>query len=153
MQQNLIPLLLRPLRLAVPAETLRSARIILLKVTHLPFVALILGYEGGRQYLTGQNKAKSSFAASSGSVQPLRRLFSGKTLQKSLAAATGTGETFPLDKHARVARSTAAQRPRKVAPETIDVLESMANTLKVQLEELSAAIAREKAQLPPSSSD
>ncbi|KAL1969166.1 hypothetical protein VTN77DRAFT_420 [Rasamsonia byssochlamydoides] len=43
---NLIPLLfLRPLRLALSAEALRRLRIVLLKITHLPFVAIILAYE------------------------------------------------------------------------------------------------------------
>ncbi|KAF2020057.1 hypothetical protein BU24DRAFT_419647 [Aaosphaeria arxii CBS 175.79] len=42
---NLIPLLLRPLRLVLPSERLRSARILLLKVSHLPFIAAIWVYE------------------------------------------------------------------------------------------------------------
>lgn len=43
--QNLIPLCIRPLRLILPSERLRSARIILLKATHSPFVMLIWAYE------------------------------------------------------------------------------------------------------------
>ena len=44
--QNLIPLiLLRPLRLLVPAEQLRGARIMVLKGTHLPYVFAIWAYE------------------------------------------------------------------------------------------------------------
>ncbi|KAI4238224.1 MAG: hypothetical protein L6R40_005764 [Gallowayella cf. fulva] len=44
---NLFPLvLLRPLRLCVPAEQLRNARIILLKATHVPYVVAIWVYEG-----------------------------------------------------------------------------------------------------------
>ncbi|KAH4343198.1 hypothetical protein HBI56_171580 [Parastagonospora nodorum] len=42
---NLIPLCIRPFRLVLPSERLRSARIVLLKVTHLPFVAAIWCYE------------------------------------------------------------------------------------------------------------
>ncbi|KAH7089026.1 hypothetical protein FB567DRAFT_522842 [Paraphoma chrysanthemicola] len=42
---NLIPLCIRPLRLILPSERLRSARIILLKATHSPFVMLIWAYE------------------------------------------------------------------------------------------------------------
>ena len=42
----MIPLgLLRPLRLCLPAEKIRSARIILLKATHWPYVAAIYVYE------------------------------------------------------------------------------------------------------------
>lgn len=44
--QNLIPLLLlRPLRLCVPSEKIRSARIVLLKITHAPYIAAIWIYE------------------------------------------------------------------------------------------------------------
>lgn len=44
--QNLIPLiLLRPLRLCLPSETIRSARIVLLKITHSPYIAGIWIYE------------------------------------------------------------------------------------------------------------
>ncbi|ORY09678.1 hypothetical protein BCR34DRAFT_486901 [Clohesyomyces aquaticus] len=42
---NLIPLALRPLRLVLPSERLRSARIVLLKATHLPYVGAIWAYE------------------------------------------------------------------------------------------------------------
>ena len=44
--QNLLPLLLfRPLRLCVPSEQMRSARIVLLKITHAPCIAAIWIYE------------------------------------------------------------------------------------------------------------
>ncbi|KAF1846615.1 uncharacterized protein K460DRAFT_127029 [Cucurbitaria berberidis CBS 394.84] len=43
--RNLIPLCLRPFRLIVPSERLRSARIVLLKATHVPFVGAIWAYE------------------------------------------------------------------------------------------------------------
>ncbi|KAL8675814.1 MAG: hypothetical protein Q9186_007585 [Xanthomendoza sp. 1 TL-2023] len=49
--QNLIALVLfRPLRLCVPAEQLRNARIILLRVTHIPYVVAIRIYEGTYRY-------------------------------------------------------------------------------------------------------
>jgi hypothetical protein len=45
-QQNLIPLLcIRPMRLFLSAGTVRRVRIMLLRATHLPFVALIWAYE------------------------------------------------------------------------------------------------------------
>ena len=44
--QNLLPLLLfRPLRLCIPSEQMRSARIVLLKITHAPYIAAIWLYE------------------------------------------------------------------------------------------------------------
>lgn len=49
---NLIPLLfLRPLRLVLPSEDVRRIRILVLKATHAPFVALIWIYEQGVQIL------------------------------------------------------------------------------------------------------
>lgn len=43
---NLIPLvLIRPLRLVLPSERLRGARILLLKITHAPIVGAIWAYE------------------------------------------------------------------------------------------------------------
>lgn len=51
---NLIPLILvRPMRLFVPSEKLRRSRILLLKVTHAPFVGAIWLYETfNDQYVT-----------------------------------------------------------------------------------------------------
>ncbi|EYE96345.1 uncharacterized protein EURHEDRAFT_410860 [Aspergillus ruber CBS 135680] len=48
---NLIPLLcIRPLRLFLPAESIRRVRILLLRATHLPFVASIRAYEAIRRH-------------------------------------------------------------------------------------------------------
>lgn len=56
--QNLIPLLfIRPLRLCVPAEQLRRARIALLKVTHLPYIAAIWAYESTNRYLSSTSES------------------------------------------------------------------------------------------------
>ena len=44
--KNLIPLLLfRPLRICVPSGKMRSARIVLLKITHFPYIGAIWLYE------------------------------------------------------------------------------------------------------------
>ncbi|KAI9679476.1 MAG: hypothetical protein M1817_005498 [Caeruleum heppii] len=46
--KNLLPLiLLKPLRLLIPSDRMRTARITLLKATHFPFVAAIWAYEQG----------------------------------------------------------------------------------------------------------
>ena len=50
---NLIPLLLlRPLRLFFPSEDVRRIRILVLKATHAPFVALIWVYERARRLIS-----------------------------------------------------------------------------------------------------
>ncbi|KIV99602.1 uncharacterized protein PV09_08777 [Verruconis gallopava] len=55
---NLIPLLLRPLRLLIAPEKLRKARIFLLKATHAPFVLAIWSYEGLADYFAGTRKSQ-----------------------------------------------------------------------------------------------
>ncbi len=55
-KQNLILLVLfRPLRLFMPAGNLRSARIVLLKITHLPYVGAIWAYEAAAQRFNGRS--------------------------------------------------------------------------------------------------
>ncbi|KAJ0418485.1 hypothetical protein BJY00DRAFT_177201 [Aspergillus carlsbadensis] len=58
---NLIPLLcIRPMRLFLPAEDIRRVRIVLLRATHLPCVALLWAYESGRRLLSSQRKQSGS---------------------------------------------------------------------------------------------
>jgi hypothetical protein len=53
---NLIPLILiRPLRIFVSSENLRSIRIILLKTTHTPIVGAIWLYEKLQDHINGEN--------------------------------------------------------------------------------------------------
>jgi hypothetical protein len=49
---NLVPLLLRPFRLFLPSEDVRRIRIVVLKATHVPFVALIWIYEKSRRFVS-----------------------------------------------------------------------------------------------------
>lgn len=65
--QNLIPLCIRPLRLFFPSERLRSARIVLLKATHSPFVLAIWMYE----YLADSRKRESNVMSFNGPQTPL----------------------------------------------------------------------------------
>ena len=54
-RQNLIPLLcIRPMRIFLSAESVRQARIVLLRATHLPFVALIWIYEASHRHVSRQ---------------------------------------------------------------------------------------------------
>jgi hypothetical protein len=65
--QNLIPLCIRPFRLVLPSERLRSARIVLLKATHSPFVAAIWCYE----QLANAHKRDSKAISFNGPQTPL----------------------------------------------------------------------------------
>lgn len=63
---NLIPLIfIRPLRLFVPAERLRNARIVLLKVTHLPIVGAIWVFERVNDQVRGGAMTFSSMGPGS----------------------------------------------------------------------------------------
>jgi hypothetical protein len=59
--QNLIPLIfIRPLRLFLSAEKLRSTRIIVLKITHLPIVGIIWVFERAHEKIRGGASGFSS---------------------------------------------------------------------------------------------
>ncbi|KAF2708796.1 hypothetical protein K504DRAFT_468024 [Pleomassaria siparia CBS 279.74] len=81
---NLIPLALRPLRLVLPSERLRSARIVLLKATHLPWVGAIWVYEhfcpskrGSGVGTIGGPETSTSKRGLRASINPPRPLTSG----------------------------------------------------------------------------
>jgi hypothetical protein len=57
--QNLIPLMFRPLRLVLSSERLRSVRIVLLKGTHFPIVGLIWLFEQLTESRERESKALS----------------------------------------------------------------------------------------------
>jgi len=65
--QNLIPLILiRPLRIVLSAEQLRSTRIVLLKATHLPIVGAIWLFEFAHAKLKGDHQTFSAIGPASG---------------------------------------------------------------------------------------
>jgi len=62
---NLIPLILiRPLRLFVPADKLRTTRIFLLKVTHLPIIGAIWLFEAAYESIKGHTPMFSTVGPS-----------------------------------------------------------------------------------------
>lgn len=147
--QNLVPLVLWPLRLVLPAEQLRTARIVLLKATHFPFVALILGWESWRLYWLDRPGAKSSFGRTSrgsGVSNALRR----PPLQHPLFA-TGPRQTLLVEQTPLVEQTRAARSPvvkpledPVETPGTIEALEIALDNLRTQLESISALLLREK---------
>ncbi|KAF2796726.1 hypothetical protein K505DRAFT_237110 [Melanomma pulvis-pyrius CBS 109.77] len=131
---NLIPLVLRPLRLILPSERLRSARIVLLKATHLPWVGAIWAYEQfrSRQRTSGvatiggpeTTTAKQPFRSS---INPPRPLTAG--LQ---GTAGGNG------------RTVATSRPTtRTGPSDSDAqLKSLVLKLTSQVEQLTAMVSQ-----------
>ncbi|KAL6710073.1 hypothetical protein ACN47E_009864 [Coniothyrium glycines] len=91
---NLIPLGLRPFRLCLPSDHLRSARIVLLKATHLPFVGAIWLYE----QLADARKRDSRLMSFSGpqTSTPSRRPPRLPVNSPRLLMADGPGKGYPL---------------------------------------------------------
>jgi hypothetical protein len=136
--QNLVSLLLRPLRLFLPAEKLRSLRIILLKATHWPFVGLILAWENGRLYLNQRRNVNSS-------SQSLRGPNSPTGVRRSVAGGWwhGSSKTRPpqLGQAPRTGRRPMA-RPEPAATETIDDLQAAVAALKTQVEAIASLLEK-----------
>ncbi|KAJ9669477.1 hypothetical protein H2201_000344 [Coniosporium apollinis] len=152
---NLIPLLLRPLRLLLPSEKIRSARIMLLKATHLPHVGAIWIYENGRQYLAERHIARDSVVSSMGgpqsattkgamkrtklraSLKAPRLLVPATLVQASLDGGSPTGGS-PLHR----------RRVTGESYESNEDLRSLVIRLSSQVSELTAMIAQQLAQEP-----
>ena len=82
--QNLLPLiLLRPLRLCIPAEQLRSARIVLLKLTHSPWVAAIWLYESVKLRVIGAQRDQYWDMPSNQQHSPAQPLGAARCLRHS----------------------------------------------------------------------
>jgi len=144
--QNLLPLLLRPLRLFIAPDSLRACRIALLKATHWPLVALILAYESGRRAVDRRGGAGQPLAASK-SARPrsalMRRPLSSRSVQTRLNIKAST--TSPSGQsHAGQTSHTGQQSKPQGRVET---LEALATSLREQLCAIDSLIESEKAQL------
>ncbi|GAQ41929.1 ion transporter [Aspergillus niger] len=102
---NLIPLLcIRPMRLFLPAEHIRRVRIVLLRATHLPFVALIWAYESSRRYVSRGNSQFPPTATTTTSSRPTSSIQMGFPFSTHHA---------PLHASAQEGRSWASSRPKE----------------------------------------
>ncbi|KAH8728726.1 hypothetical protein GQ44DRAFT_31572 [Phaeosphaeriaceae sp. PMI808] len=108
---NLIPLCMRPLRLILPSERLRSARIVLLKASHSPLIAAIWLYE----QLADSRKRDSNVTSFSGPQTPLPLKKAPRLaintprllLADSQATPKSPGKMQPLNRlHTRSSRTT-----------------------------------------------
>lgn len=124
------------------AETLRFIRIVLLKATHWPFVALILGYETGRLRLEQRREARSTtvFARRPGHLNLLRQPLSGKGMMQKRLLMTGTLKS-QLDQVPRADRQT----PKPAVIQTQPSLETAVADLKAHVEEILSIIAKDRA--------
>ncbi|KAI9821911.1 MAG: hypothetical protein M1827_002493 [Pycnora praestabilis] len=137
--ENLISLVLRPLRLLIPSEQVRNTRVVLLKLTHFPYVAIIWAYESGYQHLA---LLRSSSRAPA---------FSPKGVNRSLTDKP----RLPLSALNR--RSSRRGRPRDPSePQKHDLrrsllevseasdLQASVQKLSLQVEELTAMLAQQR---------
>ncbi|KAF7680904.1 hypothetical protein GT037_002555 [Alternaria burnsii] len=138
---NLIPLVIRPLRLVFPSERLRSVRIVLLKATHLPLVSAIWAFE----QLTDTRNRRVKVTSFSGPQTP--------TLpRKALRLPVNSPRLLMAD-----APNMPGRRPHKhQAPagftETDAQLKTLVLKLSAQVEELTAMVSQAQQQREASTS-
>ncbi|KAF2855843.1 hypothetical protein T440DRAFT_495547 [Plenodomus tracheiphilus IPT5] len=128
--QNLIPLVIRPLRLFLPSESLRGARIVLLKATHAPFVGAIWLYE----QLVNAHKRDSSAMSLSGPQTP--------SSKKPPRLPVNSPRLLMAD--AQVARThhTSRSHTRTGVPEADAQLRNLVLKLSAQVEDLTTMVSQ-----------
>lgn len=146
--QNLLPLLLRPLRLVFAPDSLRACRIALLKATHWPLVALILAYESGRRAVDRRRGAGQPLTAST-SARPrsalMRRPLSTRSVQTRLNIKASVTPPSGQLHTGQASHSEQQSRPRG----RVQALEALAANLRDQLQAIDSLIESEKsAELP-----
>lgn len=139
----MLPLLLRPLRLCIPTEQLRRTRIVLLKITHSPFVAAIWVYEGIQERLYNQHRPRGSGVSSLGGPASSASLKRASYLrsQSYLTPRTLVASQASLPRAARAGRSSASVNQRPSTRNSNEPLEALVLKLSSQVEELTAMMA------------
>lgn len=153
---------MRPLRLILPPETVRQYRIMMLKVTHLPFVGIIWAYESSRLYksqrvhsppstthkmpgMAGHN----SLPRGLGLKSPRLALNPRRELALNAASTSSSRERptraqahspAPTDAPHRGRSSTAAPELGSEQPETLNDLLALVHKLSAQVEELTSLV-------------
>ncbi|KAL8732507.1 MAG: hypothetical protein Q9166_002721 [cf. Caloplaca sp. 2 TL-2023] len=146
---NLIPLILfRPLRLCVPADQLRNARIMLLRATHVPYVVVIWIYEGANRYW---NDKRDELQHKAGwQKQPLlasRISFSHKATKYS--AVRNRSEASLVAKLPGNGSHSQSLKDADTVAELKKVLDKL-STQEEMIEKLSSQVEKLTGQNPPS---
>ncbi|PYH83129.1 hypothetical protein BO82DRAFT_46387 [Aspergillus uvarum CBS 121591] len=143
---NLIPLLcIRPMRLFLSAEHIRRVRIVLLRATHLPFVALIWAYEASRRYVSRRNSQFPPTATTGGSSRPISSFQAGfplsthhAPLQSSASEGQFSRPTRSKERsHSEIRGSFSGQAGSVDIPDMVDEIER----LRVQVERVATTVA------------
>ncbi|KAL5411004.1 hypothetical protein PMIN03_005108 [Paraphaeosphaeria minitans] len=137
---NLIPLLLRPLRLVLPSERLRSARIVILKATHLPFVGAIWAYER----LFSSHARNSGALSMTGPETPrMRKGFFRSSIQPSRSLAAGfRGSSSGSNGSLGIAPESRPSWVRDGPADPDQQLKILVSKLSMQVEELTSIVSQ-----------
>ncbi|KAL2869201.1 uncharacterized protein BJX67DRAFT_21782 [Aspergillus lucknowensis] len=138
---NLIPLFcIRPMRLFLPAEDIRRVRIVLLRATHLPCVALLWAYESSHRIFSWPKSRSMSRMAPRGLSRPTSTIQtrSGSSDHQAVMPASA------LDSHYQDAPGPRRYPGRQPQPAQHDVniadLLNEMERLRVQVEQVTAAM-------------
>ncbi|MCJ1339466.1 hypothetical protein MMC09_004756 [Bachmanniomyces sp. S44760] len=131
---NLLPLVFfRPLRLCVPADRMRSARITLLKATHLPYVIAIWAYETVSRYVYHEKDSGETRTLSQ-----KRPMFEGRV---SSSRKAGLSALRSRSEVSLVGTPTADARPKSAGPNhDLSDLKQIIHQLSRQVDELSSRL-------------
>ncbi|RAL17031.1 uncharacterized protein BO97DRAFT_360663 [Aspergillus homomorphus CBS 101889] len=136
---NLIPLLcIRPLRLFLSAEHIRRVRIMLLRATHLPFVALIWAYESSRRYVSRRSSQFPPTATTGGGSRPTSSFQAGFPLSTHHAPLqTSAFEGRPF----RPKKSKERLFPGQARPIDLPDMADEVERLRAQVERVATTVA------------
>jgi len=136
--------------MVLPTEISRQVRIVILKVTHLPFVAIILVLEASWLYWNDRRSARSISARAvrgPGTSKSLRHPFSGRLMQHPvLAAGTRPTQLVESTQQPRTAGTPGERQLQEepaAVPETVDMLVNEMADLKTKVETLTSLLERQ----------
>lgn len=132
--QNLIPLVIRPLRLILPSEWLRSVRIVMLKATHLPHVFVIWAFEK----ISGPHSRTAKVTTFSGGPQ------SPALARRAPRLAVNSPRLLMASFPSTVGKTQHTNRPQTQTgpPESDAQLKALVAKLSTQVEELTAMVSQ-----------
>lgn len=140
---NLIPLLLvRPLRLFLPSDTVRSIRVVLLRAVSAPFVALIWFYEGSWRLFGRDDRRRPLGRITSRPLSTSNPSY-GITGPRPSALGMASALTRSAPPHKEDTRTTSGDTTIRLADNN-EVM-TLIQKLSAQVVELTAMVAAQKA--------
>ncbi|KAE8347988.1 hypothetical protein BDV28DRAFT_154022 [Aspergillus coremiiformis] len=138
---NLIPLLcIRPLRLFLPAGHIRRVRIVLLKATHLPFVAFIWAYESSRRYILRRNTQLPPTATARGSSRPVSSIQTGFGFSTTDLRSLGSGRARKQPRPGHYLGARGRDPGQAGSVELADMIDEV-ERLRTQVERVAATVS------------